>query len=128
MLCHDLCQADVSHLYLSHATLADLCVLSPQFPLIGEHQPLETRKQDCVTQPSTIPIRSMSGGCSSLSQPTDTCTCPQRTAVPPSPSSLPFPCTPENTAKIRAWLLDRFAASTFNIARITLYIVLLDPQ
>ena len=29
--------ADISHLYLSPATLADLGVLSPQFPLIGEH-------------------------------------------------------------------------------------------
>ena len=94
--------ADVSHLYLSQATLADLGVLSPQFPLIGEHPPLETHNQDCVTHPPTIPIRSMSGGCSSLSQPTDTCTCPQRTAVPQPPSSLPFPCTPENNAKMRA--------------------------
>ena len=107
--------ADVSHLYLSQATLTDLGVLSPQFPLIGEHPPLETYNQDLVTQPPTIPIRSMSGGCSSLSQPTDTCTCPQRTAVPPPPSSLPFPCTPENNAKMRAWLyLDRYSASTFN--------------
>ena len=112
--------ADVSHLYLSQATLADLGVLSPQFPMIGEHPPLETHNQDCVTQPPTIPIRSMSGGCSSLSQPTDTCTCPQRTAVPPPPSSLPFPCTPENKAKMRP------LPST--LARIALYIVWLDPH
>ena len=89
-------------------------MLSPQFPLIGEHPPLETHNQDYVTQHPTIPIRSMSGGCSSLSQPTDTCTCPQRTAVPPPQSLLPFPCTPENNAKMQAWLLDRYAASTFN--------------
>ena len=106
--------ADISHLYLSQATLADLGVLSPQFPLIGEHPPLETHNQDCVTQLPTTPLRSMFGGCSSLSQPTDTCTCPQRITVPPPPSSLPFPCTPENNAKMRAWLLDRYAASTFN--------------
>ena len=40
--------------------------------------------------------------------------CPQRTAVTPPPSSLPFSCMPENNAKMREWLLDKYAASTFN--------------
>ena len=31
-----------------------------------------------------------------------------------TPSELPFPCTPENNAKMKTWLLDRYVSSTFN--------------
>ena len=37
--------ADVSTLYLSQATLSDLGVLSPQFPLVDKHPPLNTHKK-----------------------------------------------------------------------------------
>ena len=89
-------------------------MLSPQFPLVGEHPPLNTHKQNSNTKPSCASIGSASGGCTSFGQPTHTCVCPQRTAVPPPPSSLPFSCIPENNAKMREWLSDKYAASTFN--------------
>ena len=42
------------------------------------------------------------------------CTCPERKPPPARPDNLPFPATPENNAKMETWLLDKFAASTFN--------------
>ena len=50
--------ADVSTLYLSQATLLDQGVLSSQFPLVGEHQPLNTHKQNSATKPFCASIRS----------------------------------------------------------------------
>ena len=43
--------ADVSSRYLSQATLSDLDVLFPQFPLVGEHPSLNTHKQNSTTKP-----------------------------------------------------------------------------
>ena len=42
------------------------------------------------------------------------CACPERKPPPARPDNLPFPATPENNAKMEAWLLEEFAASTFN--------------
>ena len=42
------------------------------------------------------------------------CICLQHRAALPGPSKLPFPCGPENNAKMKAWLLARYASSTFN--------------
>ena len=42
------------------------------------------------------------------------CTCPQRTAPPSRPRDLPFPCTHDNNVKMKNWLLERYASSTFN--------------
>ena len=104
--------SDVSTLYLSQETLADLGVLSPRFPSIGEHRVSdEDNNTPC---PSQNPTRSLTGGCASVSHQTEPCTCPQRTAVPLLPQALPFPCTPDNNPKMREWLLKRYAASTFN--------------
>ena len=40
------------------------------------------------------------------------CTCPIRTKPPPLPESLPFP--EDQPEKLREWLLQRYASSTFN--------------
>ena len=91
--------SDVSTLYLSQETLADLGVLSPSFPLVGEHRMSdEDKKTSC---PSQILPRSLTGGCASVSHQTEPYACPQRTAVPPLPLTLPFPCTPDNNPKMR---------------------------
>ena len=42
------------------------------------------------------------------------CGCLLRSSPPPRPSELPFAPVPENTAKMRRWLVERYAASTFN--------------
>ena len=65
--------------------------------------------------PSNNAIRTMNDGCSAPHNSHDaSCSCPQREVSPPRPSELPFPCTPENNKRMKAWLLDRYAASTFN--------------
>ena len=104
----------VSTLYLSQAILSDLGVLFPHFPFVGEHPPLNIHKQNSTTKPFCASIRSVSGGCTFFGQPTHTCACPQRTAVPPPLSSRPFSCIPENNPKMREWLLHKYTSSTFN--------------
>ena len=42
------------------------------------------------------------------------CKCSQRTSDPPMPKTLPFAPTPENIPRMKEWLLNRFASSTFN--------------
>lgn len=109
--------SDAVHaLYLSMETLMALGIVSPQFPMIGEHEHANTGLP-AATLPSTgAPhIRAVYDGCAAphlLS--TESCGCPQRSAVPPLPKQLPFPCIPENNAKMKTWLLERYAGSTFN--------------
>ena len=43
------------------------------------------------------------------------CSCPERGDVPIRPSSLPFPPVPEKNSKMKAWLLEQFGSSTFNV-------------
>ena len=79
--------SDVSTLYLFQKTLADLGVLSPSFPLIGEHRVSDENKQtSCPLQTLT---RSSTSGCAPVSHQTEPCACPQRTAVQPLPQALP---------------------------------------
>ena len=42
------------------------------------------------------------------------CGCPARQPPPPRPDALPFEATEGNTEKMRAWLIERYAASAFN--------------
>ena len=42
------------------------------------------------------------------------CGCLQREPPPEKPKSLPFPCKSENKTKMKDWLLNRYASSTFN--------------
>ena len=42
------------------------------------------------------------------------CSHPQRTLPPGRPTELPFACRPENNSKMKNWLLQRYASSTFN--------------
>ena len=103
--------ADVQTLFLSRGTLSTLGVLSPSFPSLGEHANAET--QECAGEPAAI-ARTVTGDCASPGNQNHSCTCPQRIAVPPPPRSLPFRCTPENNDRMKTWLLERYASSTFN--------------
>ena len=51
---------DVSTLYLSQETLADLGVLCPSFPLIGEHRMSDEGKK--TSRPSRILPHSLTSG------------------------------------------------------------------
>ena len=78
--------------YLSREALIQLGVISKDFPRIGAAT--ETAGIDNVQYSS--------------------CGCPSRTRPPPRPNKLPFTCSPENNEKMRQWLVERFASSTFN--------------
>ena len=88
--------------FLSFDTMVTLRVLDSTFPRVGgseaSQQPSEGK--------STV---------GNVSFHDASCGCPQRTAVPDLPASLPFKVEPVNIPKMRAWLLDRYASSTFNI-------------
>jgi len=112
--------SSVQDMYLSYESLLNLGLLSSDFPFHdsgaspcdrchpGQHDaPLKL--------PTTNATRSLNDGCSIPTPQYGTaCSCPQRQAPPPRPSELPFPCTPENNGRIKAWLLNRYASSTFN--------------
>jgi len=94
---------DVSSFYFSQETLANVGVLSSKFSSIGEHRVPHAQDNASITSPGH-PIRSITNGCASPNHLAATCACPQRSAVPPIPQELPFPCTPENNPKMREWL------------------------
>ncbi len=115
---------DVHSFYLSEETMMALGMLSPDFPSPG--CALNSKASttsilspsavfDNVPSTQTASLRAINEGCTSQRTPEDkVCDCPIRRAVPPRPTELPFPCTPENNGKMKQWLLDRYADSTFN--------------
>ena len=108
---------DVTTLYLSQDTLAKLGVLSPNFPSMGEHIPHDILasypQQPQPAIPDSLSLIA-NDGCALPGVNDHPCSCPQLSAVPAPPRVLPFPCVPENIEKMKTWLLDRYAASTFN--------------
>ena len=109
----------VSGFYLSYSTMIDLRIISRSFPTIGDCTVKVS--PDVTSKPvfarhsfarHSLSIRSLNSGC--MQKKDDICQCPQRSAVPLRPSTLPFPAVPENNKRMKDWLLNRFAASTFN--------------
>ena len=49
-----------------------------------------------------------------LQLPSAECGCLKRQPPPPIPESLPFACTSENRPKMKKWIIESYAASTFN--------------
>ena len=113
--------SSVKAMFLSYESLLDLGLISNDFwsPDHVRHKARHPSNADSPGIPSDTPsnnaIRTMNDGCSAPHNSHDaSCSCPQREVTPPRPSELPFPCTPENSKRMKAWLLDRYAASTFN--------------
>ena len=113
--------SSVKAMFLSYESLLDLGLISNDFwsPDHVRHKARHPSNADSPGIPSDTPsnnaIRTMNDGCSAPHNSHDaSCSCPQREVSPPRPSELPFPCTPENNKRLKAWLLDRYAASTFN--------------
>ena len=115
--------SSVHAMYLSYDSLLNLGVLSKDFPSLkttpipkeGCHTTDSDPADANRTPPPVNAVRSINDGCTTTSDPNDImCSCPQRDATPPRPSELPFPCTPDNNGRMKAWLLDRYASSTFN--------------
>ena len=103
----------VQALYLSYESLLNLGILTEI--LYTPSKNTEMRSPSSYKPQPTSTIRAINGGCNTPGNQSDApCSCPQREPTPIGPSELPFPCTPENNARMRAWLLDRYASSTFN--------------
>ena len=97
--------------YLSWEAMMDLGIVSHDFPSVGaaELQPPKAQRPLKEDHPA------INAGCSAPpSNGTGPCSCPPRTVVPDRPDTLPFECTPANNGKMEDWLLQHFAASSFN--------------
>ena len=106
---------DVHGFYLSYSTMLNLDMLSPEFPTPGCARNQSTPDIATIPVISSNPtiqstsIRTMDGRYEDC-MPPDGKTCREDV---PEITELPFPCTPENNAKMREWLLERFSKSTF---------------
>ena len=77
-------------LYLPREALIQLKVIPKDFPKVG-----------AVLDVSAIETKAP-------------CGCPTRALPPDRPAQLPFKACPENIPKMKEWLSERYAASTFN--------------
>ena len=91
----------VTGFFLSFDTLLDMQVLDSSFPVIGAYP----KNREVLGGIPYGQVCHSSDLC---------CQCPQRSAVPQKPRVLPFDPIPENIPKMKAWLLDRYGASSFN--------------
>ena len=128
--CHSMVyvSSSVKDMYLSYDSLLNLGLLLCTFPCLGNPTGPPPDRETSATQPHASrvspninAIRALNDGCPGAqgcpvtnAAHNATCSCPRRGAAPPRPSELPFPCKPENNTKMKAWLLDRYASSTFN--------------
>eukprot|EP00111_Clytia_hemisphaerica_P020937 TCONS_00061733-protein len=83
--------------YLSLENMMDLGIVPKDFPAI---------KPSSTVHPTNAVVEDLI--------PEESCSCPTRTTIPEFPKELPFECIPENNDKMKEWLLDYFASSTFN--------------
>ena len=128
--CHSMVyvSSSVKDMCLSYDSLLNLGLLLCTFPCLGNPTGPPPDRETSATQPHASrvspdinAIRALNDGCPGAqgcpvtnAAHNATCSCPRRGAAPPRPSELPFPCKPENNTKMKAWLLDRYASSTFN--------------
>ena len=87
-------------LFLSKGACIDLGIIPDTFPTLG------------MTAAS---VEQVDGG-TSRNEPSAgvTCSCPRRQRPPPPLTKLPFPATGANRQRLQQYLLDYYAASTFN--------------
>ena len=114
--------SSVKDMYLSYNLLLNLGLLSHTLPSLGdsnvsppERETYSEQLHDSCASPALNTKWALNNGCQASTVTHDaTCSCPQHGAAPPRPSKLPFPCRPEKSVKMKVWLLDRYASSTFN--------------
>jgi hypothetical protein len=102
---------DVHNLFLSHDSLLALGILPLSFPTIGD---VGQQLSSNVRQPCFSALHAANDRCSAEPKDVNGCGCPVREAPPSRPSALPFACSAANNDKMREWLLQRYASSTFN--------------
>ncbi len=88
---------NISGFYLSEEAMKQLHIIPKNFPTVGSALPMSIN--------SAGPVE---GQCK------EECTCLPRSATPGRPDKLPFDAIPENVDKMKEYLLNRYASSTFN--------------
>ena len=121
--CHSMVyvSSSMKAMFLSYESLLDLGLISNDFWSPDNvrnkvwhlnHARVPGTKWD---KPSINAIRSINDGCIAQRNSHDAqCLCPQQQVPPPRPPELLFPCILENNVRMKAWLLDRYSALTFN--------------
>ena len=85
--------------YLSKAALVQLGVIGSDFPKVRAAIAAAAAESNATShRPHSVAE----------------CGCPHRAPPPGPPTTLPFAPSAENTDRMKAWLLERYAASTFN--------------
>ena len=99
---------DTSNFYVSRQALIALRIITPEFPRVGEIEEVAANNEESFAKAGEAP--------KSFAKPGEApkCGCLPRTAPPKRPDKLPFPATVENIPKMKNWMFDRFASSTFN--------------
>ena len=100
---------NVTSTYLSLATLKSLGVVEPSFPKFAALGPAQGV---LAASTASLPPCTNSGVVMPGDQP---CSCPRRELPPNSPASLPCSPTEQHLPRLKQWLLDRYASSTFNV-------------
>ena len=106
---------DVQGLYLSKQCLIELRCISRAFPCPGEADVIEAaivnahKQETAEDNPGGVSNSGDSG-----SQRSAECGCLSRRPPPGRPAALPMRCSVENIEKMKSWLVERYAASTFN--------------
>ena len=83
--------------YISCDAMRDLRIINEHFPLPGSGDPPSCGLCVAAAKADVPP-----------------CDCPPRTGPPPTPPALPFSATVDNIPRMKKWLLQHFASSTFN--------------
>ena len=105
---------DVQGMYFSKQCLKELGVISEKFPCAGEMSNISAVGQytpDNLSHSGSGTGENVGQVCANS---TAVCGCLLRQSPPTRPSQLPFSCTAENIDRMKKWLIDRYAASTFN--------------
>ena len=102
--------SDSERLFLSREACVALSMICDQFPTVGEASLLTTPplSDTSAGMANAIPVEIPK---SALTSP---CNCPRRQKPSPRPTQPPLPANKANRARLRQWLLDYYAASTFN--------------
>ena len=112
----------VSGFFLSFNTMIKMLVVDKSFPTIGSCSTNSLNDDSSMgsSKPhsAALSVRALNFGCLMEGDNGDdgvgACNCPQRSAVPMKPTVLPFAPVPENIERMKEWLLERYASSTFN--------------
>jgi len=94
---------DTDNFYLSREAMLQLGIINSRFPQLSaanaaNHDAHNSEAEVVATESSLYAE----------------CGCLRRQMPPEKPARLPFPCTPENAEKMKAWILMFYASSTFN--------------